>query len=88
MFSITSIIIWLVVGAVAGWLAGQIMQGRGFGVVGNIVVGIVGAGGIGSPLAHAFGRYDYDFALAITLVIVAAILVSEAISGLIRKRIW
>ena len=36
----------------------------------------------------AFGRYDYDFALAITLVIVGAILLSEAISGQIRKRIW
>ena len=40
---ITAIIIWLVVGAVAGWLAGQIVKGHGFGLVGNIVVGIVGA---------------------------------------------
>ncbi|MEZ5855209.1 MAG: GlsB/YeaQ/YmgE family stress response membrane protein [Hyphomicrobiaceae bacterium] len=31
------------IGAVAGWLAGQIMKGGGFGVLGNIVVGIVGA---------------------------------------------
>lgn len=54
----------------------------------SAVVGIVGAGGIGSTLANAFGRYDYDFALAITIVIVAAILLSEAISGQIRKRIW
>lgn len=54
----------------------------------SAVVGIVGAGGIGSTLANAFGRYDYDFALAITIVIVAVILLSEAISGQIRKRIW
>jgi len=54
----------------------------------SAVVGIVGAGGIGSTLANAFGRYDYDFALAITLVIVGAILLSEAVSGQIRKRIW
>jgi phosphonate transport system permease protein len=53
----------------------------------SAVVGIVGAGGIGSTLANAFGRYDYDFALAITMVIVAAILVSEGVSGWIRKRI-
>ncbi|MEP7043745.1 MAG: GlsB/YeaQ/YmgE family stress response membrane protein [Dokdonella sp.] len=39
----TAIIVWLVVGAVAGWLAGQIVKGHGFGLVGNIVVGIVGA---------------------------------------------
>ena len=33
----------LLIGAAAGWLAGQFMKGRGFGVIGNIVVGIVGA---------------------------------------------
>jgi phosphonate transport system permease protein len=53
----------------------------------SAVVGIVGAGGIGSTLANAFGRYDYDFALAITIVIVGAILISEGVSGQIRKRL-
>jgi len=37
------LIILLAVGAIAGWLAGQIMKGGGFGLVGDIVVGIVGA---------------------------------------------
>jgi uncharacterized membrane protein YeaQ/YmgE (transglycosylase-associated protein family) len=41
--TIEALIIWLVVGAIAGWAAGQIMRGYGFGLVGNIVVGIVGA---------------------------------------------
>jgi phosphonate transport system permease protein len=54
----------------------------------SAVVGIVGAGGIGSTLANAFGRYDYDFALAITLVIVGAILISEGVSGYVRRRMW
>jgi phosphonate transport system permease protein len=54
----------------------------------SAVVGIVGAGGIGATLANAFKRYDYDFALAIVIVIVGAILISEAVSGMIRKRIW
>jgi uncharacterized membrane protein YeaQ/YmgE (transglycosylase-associated protein family) len=40
---VQSIIVFLVIGAVAGWLAGQIVRGMGFGLVGNIVVGIVGA---------------------------------------------
>ena len=39
----TAIVIWLIIGAVAGWLAGQVMSGGGFGLVGDIVVGIVGA---------------------------------------------
>jgi uncharacterized membrane protein YeaQ/YmgE (transglycosylase-associated protein family) len=38
-----AIIITLIIGAVAGWLAGQIVRGMGFGLIGNIVVGIVGA---------------------------------------------
>jgi len=36
-------ILFLIIGALAGWLAGQIMKGRGFGVIGNILVGVVGA---------------------------------------------
>ncbi len=39
----TALIIWLLIGAVAGWIAGQIMSGGGYGLVGDIVVGIVGA---------------------------------------------
>jgi uncharacterized membrane protein YeaQ/YmgE (transglycosylase-associated protein family) len=38
-----SIIVLLIVGAIAGWLAGVIMKGFGFGLIGNIIVGIVGA---------------------------------------------
>ena len=38
-----SLIVILFVGAVAGWLAGQIVQGTGFGLVGDIIIGIVGA---------------------------------------------
>jgi uncharacterized membrane protein YeaQ/YmgE (transglycosylase-associated protein family) len=38
-----SLIIFLIVGAIAGWLAGQIMRGGGFGLVGDIIVGIIGA---------------------------------------------
>jgi len=37
------IIAALVIGAVAGWLAGQIVRGAGFGLIGNIVIGILGA---------------------------------------------
>jgi len=38
-----TLIIWLVVGIVAGWLAGVIVKGYGLGLVGNLVVGIIGA---------------------------------------------
>lgn len=38
-----ALLIWLAIGAIAGWLAGVIMKGGGFGLVGDIIVGIVGA---------------------------------------------
>ncbi len=40
---ITSLIIFLAIGAVAGWIAGIIMAGGGFGLIINIIVGVVGA---------------------------------------------
>ena len=43
MVGIDGIIIMLIVGAIAGWLAGQIVRGFGFGVLWNIIIGIVGA---------------------------------------------
>ncbi len=39
----TGLILFLVIGAVAGWIAGTLMKGGGFGVVGNLIVGIIGA---------------------------------------------
>lgn len=41
--SLESLLIILLVGLAAGWLAGQVVQGTGFGLVGDIVIGIVGA---------------------------------------------
>lgn len=38
-----SLLVFIIIGAIAGWLAGQIVKGYGFGLPGNIVVGIVGA---------------------------------------------
>jgi uncharacterized membrane protein YeaQ/YmgE (transglycosylase-associated protein family) len=40
---IESLLVFLIVGAIAGWLAGLLVKGYGFGLLGNIVVGIVGA---------------------------------------------
>jgi uncharacterized membrane protein YeaQ/YmgE (transglycosylase-associated protein family) len=40
---IESILVFLIVGAIAGWLAGLTVSGYGFGLIGNIVVGVIGA---------------------------------------------
>jgi uncharacterized membrane protein YeaQ/YmgE (transglycosylase-associated protein family) len=40
---LSALLVFLIIGAIAGWLAGVIMKGYGFGLVGNIVVGVIGA---------------------------------------------
>ncbi|HYL32931.1 MAG TPA: GlsB/YeaQ/YmgE family stress response membrane protein [Stellaceae bacterium] len=52
----SGIIVLLLVGLVAGWLAGQIVRGRGFGLIGDLVVGVVGAF-IGSWIFGALGIF-------------------------------
>jgi uncharacterized membrane protein YeaQ/YmgE (transglycosylase-associated protein family) len=47
------ILSWIVVGLVAGWLAGMVMKGGGYGLVGDIVVGVVG-GLLGGWIATTF----------------------------------
>jgi uncharacterized membrane protein YeaQ/YmgE (transglycosylase-associated protein family) len=44
---------WIVVGAIAGWLASLVMKGSGLGLIGNIVVGVIGAL-VGGYLAGTF----------------------------------
>jgi len=48
-----SILSWIVVGLIAGWLAGKVMKGGGFGVIGDIIVGVIG-GLLGGFLASYF----------------------------------
>jgi uncharacterized membrane protein YeaQ/YmgE (transglycosylase-associated protein family) len=47
-------IAWIIIGALAGWLAGIVVKGGGFGLIGDIVVGIIGAfiGGWGAGALH------------------------------------
>jgi uncharacterized membrane protein YeaQ/YmgE (transglycosylase-associated protein family) len=40
---VESLLAWLIIGAIAGWLAGLVVQGTGFGLIGDIIIGIVGA---------------------------------------------
>ncbi len=47
------ILSWIVVGLIAGWLAGKVVQGGGFGLIGDIIIGIIG-GLMGGFLASYF----------------------------------
>ncbi len=47
-----SLLAWIVVGLIAGWLAGKVMSGGGYGLFGDIIIGVVG-GLIGGWLADS-----------------------------------
>ncbi|MBN8739869.1 MAG: hypothetical protein BGP24_23165 [Lysobacterales bacterium 69-70] len=79
--TVQALLVWLVVGAVAGWLAGQIVKGHGFGLVGNIVVGIVGAflagwllPGLGLGLSGIVGSIIYAAIGAIILLLLIGLI--------------
>ncbi len=77
-----SIIAWLVVGLIAGWLAGMVMKGGGYGVVGDIIVGILGAL-LGGFLAGVI--FGGDFMSGINLVsIVVAFLGAVVLIAIVR----
>lgn len=81
---IESIIIWLIVGGVAGWLAGLIVRGFGFGLIGNIVIGIVGAFLAGWLLPMAGVSIGAGIVGAIIHALIGAIILLVII-GLIRR---
>lgn len=66
-----SILAWIVVGLVAGWLAGMVMKGGGYGVVGDIIVGIVGALLGGFLAAWLFGVQDAVNGINIVSIVTA-----------------
>jgi uncharacterized membrane protein YeaQ/YmgE (transglycosylase-associated protein family) len=82
--AIEALIIWLVIGGVAGWLAGLLVKGYGFGPIGNILVGIAGAIIAGWLLPHiGFVLVGGILAEIVTAVIGAAILL--LVIGLVRR---
>ena len=81
-----SIIAWLIVGAIAGWLAGFLVKGdEGLGVIGHIVLGIVGAM-VGGFLAGILTGEDYTTGINITSILVATIgaVIVVVVVGLFR----
>ncbi len=67
------ILAWIIVGLIAGWLAGLVMKGGGYGVIGDIILGIVG-GLIGGFLASAvFGVPNAVNGFNLTSILIAFI---------------
>ena len=66
------IISFVVIGIVAGWLAGKIMRGRGFGLLGDLVVGVVGSV-LGGFIFGLLGVYAYGFTGRIVMATIGAV---------------
>ncbi len=70
---------FLLIGLVAGWLSGQLMRGRGFGLFGNLAIGILGAL-LGGRLADAMGVAVYGLAGALLMAVLGAVILLFLIS--------
>jgi len=70
---VLQIISLLGVAAVSGWLAGILLKGRGFGLIGNIIIGVIGAVigvFVGGFLAAKFpGVFDFSFSELVKIII-------------------
>jgi uncharacterized membrane protein YeaQ/YmgE (transglycosylase-associated protein family) len=83
MLAPQSVITWIIIGAIAGWLAGVLVKGYGYGLIGNIVIGILGAG-IAGLLAPSLGVHTESMGGNIVAALLGA-LVLLFLVGLVRK---
>ena len=81
------LITWVVVGAIAGWLAGQVMKGSGFGLIGDIVIGIIGAlvggwfaGMLVSNVGNAFSAFSLTTIVVAFIGAVVVLLVTRLLN--------
>jgi len=80
---IISLLIYLAVGALVGWLAGIIVKGRGFGIIGNVIVGIVGSV-LGGFLFGLLGITAGGFLGSIIMATIGAVILLYII-GVIKR---
>lgn len=82
-----AILIWIILGLISGWLAGQIMRGYGFGLVGNIIVGILGAmlGGWLGDLLNIDGAQTSGINIPSIITAVLGAVVLLFIAGMIKR---
>lgn len=81
--TLTALIIFLVVGGVAGWLAGLIMKGSSFGLLWNIIIGIIGAV-IGGAIFSLLGIHAGGIIGQIVVALIGAVILLYVIK-LIKK---
>lgn len=83
MLAPESVVAWIIIGGIAGWLAGVLIKGYGFGIVGNIIIGILGAG-IAGILAPLLGLYTQSTGGNIVAALIGALILLFLI-GLVKR---
>lgn len=74
---------FLLIGLIAGWIAGQLMRGRGFGLLGNLITGVLGAL-LGGYLFDVLGLSAYGIVGSLIMAVIGAVVLLFLIS-LIRS---
>jgi len=78
------IIAWLLVGLIAGWLAGQVMKGGGYGILVDLILGLLG-GVVGGWLFGALGVWPGGGMIGAIIVAFVGAVILVGISRLIKK---
>lgn len=79
----SSLLGWIIIGLLAGWIAGEVSRGAGFGCLGNVAIGMVGSilgGWIFSRLGIFGGGFVYSLAAA-TVGAVVLVLIARLFTG-------
>lgn len=83
------ILAWIILGLIAGWLAGLLFQGHGFGFLGDTVIGIVGAilGGLLGSALFGWGVTGFNLS-SLILAIIGAIILLAIVKALRPRRTY
>jgi uncharacterized membrane protein YeaQ/YmgE (transglycosylase-associated protein family) len=68
-----SLVSWLIIGLIAGWLAGKIARGRGFGCITDIILGLIG-GVLGGWIFTRLGIVGYGFLFSLAAATLGAVI--------------
>jgi uncharacterized membrane protein YeaQ/YmgE (transglycosylase-associated protein family) len=80
------VIAWIVVGLIAGWLAGMVMKGGGYGILGDIVVGLVGSL-VGGFVMGYFVQGDTGFWGSVVVAFIGAVILIAIVRAVRGARI-
>jgi uncharacterized membrane protein YeaQ/YmgE (transglycosylase-associated protein family) len=79
------ILMWIVVGLLAGWITGLLMRGGGYGIIGDLILGLVGAL-VGGFLASFFIAGSFGFIGSLIIAILGAVIVVALVRLLTGSR--